>query len=228
MTVDTDACQYAVDEIHRLTHLLNAVMRKTEKAITKKGAVAAMKELQTLGASLFEGSGQTVQELLDEEFPYLDKMVASMCAKEGIDPDADVRLSEQHLQSDAALSRLLEEMKGRYYTNGLAMEESLLFVRDLEAKYAFQQGLWHEKQEVVKDTHCSLDNLTYGSSSLTLWANLMSQEPVQRALTPGSERQVVIFGSSQGLLALYTHALAVHHGLHTPTARWVFEVFATC
>jgi len=219
MSVDTDACQYAVDEIHRLTHLLSAVMHKTDKVITKKGAVAAMKELQNIGASLFQGSGQTVQELLDEEFPYLDKMIASMCAKEGIDPSADARLTEQHSQSDAAQSRLLEEMKGRHYANGLAMEEAMLFVRDLEAKYAFQQGLWHEKQEIVKDTHCSLDNLTYGSSSLTLWADLMSQEPVQRALAPGSERQVVIFGSSQGLLALYTHALAVHHGLHTPPAR---------
>ena len=226
MSTILDACQYAVDEIHRLTQLLSQLIFKTDKVMIKRGAVAAMKELQGLGTALFKEGGQNVHLLMDEEFPALEKMISSMCEKAGVDSTGN-ELQLQNSQNEIALSSLLEDLKKTNFVNGLAIQEAILFVRSCEAKYTFQQNLWNEKQDVMKDLDCSVDNLTYGTSSLTLWAELMSQETIKRALAPGAERLVVFFGASQGLLALYTHALAVHHGLHTPDLGTSVDSFNT-
>jgi hypothetical protein len=217
-----DACQYVLDEIHRLSSLLSAVILKTEKPITKKSAVATLKELQIISTELFRESGATAQSLIDDELPSNERVVISMCTKEGIDIQAESRCGSKN---EDELSTLLARVKDRNSSLGLAIEAAILFVREVESKYKFQQRLWDEKQEVSSELSCSFDHLTYGSSSFTLWAELMQQDIVQRALAPGVEREFVIFGSSQGLLSLYTHALAVHHGLHAPLPSTVSDSF---
>ena len=204
--------QYVLDEIHRLSSLLSKVMLKTERPMTKRSAVATLKELQIMGSELFRESGKTSSVIIDEDLPSIDRVIVSMCGKEGIDIHCN---DVSRWKNDEEECLLLTRMKAQNNANGLAVEAAISFVRDIESKYKFQQRLYDEKQEVSKNLSCTLDNLTYGSSSITLWAELMQQDLVQRALAPGVEREFVVFGSSQGLLSLYTHALAIFHGLHT-------------
>jgi hypothetical protein len=212
-----DDPQYCVDEIHRLTQLLAAVMQRTESNMIKKGAVSCLKELQSLSENLFRDPN-SARDLLDDEFPSLERIVGNMCKKEGINID-DEKYQCGYREDESGVSNLISSLKDDNFTNGLIIEQIINFVRGLESQYRFQQALYNEKQDISKDLNCSTDQLTYGSSSLTLWSQLMEQEPIKRALSPGKERQFVVFGSSQGLLVMYTHILCIHNGLHTASVK---------
>ena len=184
--------------------------------LTKKVCVSLLKNLSDSSTELFTSKGKMAKELLGEDLRLASQVLSRVCEKDSLgelfakfsidrDPQCPMKLWSDNV---------MEELKEVYSCRTLSgakkemLRSTLSYIRQVEKSWEFQQELWDEKETTMKKYGlASKDALTYGSTSFTLWRDVVALPCVQEALHPAKKPKVAILGSSQGLLALYTDAL---------------------
>jgi len=194
------AAQWCLDQIHSLARALGAAASTTHGTSVKRRAVyALLKEVRGISDVLFESGGDNVEGVKESL-----KCVVDVATKLGVVSFEEPRCRETEASENALLVKLEMEEDG---LDLRPLSYILRSVKQMERSWSFQHSLWQDKQALSLATDCSIDNLTYGTTSLHLWQKVMSSAPVRERLSSGKGAKVLVFGSSVGLLAFMTSAL---------------------
>ena len=204
--------QYTIDKIHGLVLSLESFIRKkgpSSSKINERLAIGALKDIYKLTEKLFEHGGSNAVDII-EQLGEIDDLLAKLNDKRkglGLDNDELNRLKqdETHLHSDIINCPITFK----------SLQDIILNVKQSEKTFSFQHSLWLEKKATAKVLDCSIEQLTYGSSSIDLWMKLVDNNLWKDAIDSNvpiddgddDKPKVVIFGSSQGLLSFYSSAL---------------------
>ena len=193
------AAQWCLDQIHNLARALGASASTHDTSGVKRRAVCALlKEVMGISDVLFESGGDNVEGVKESL-----KCVVDVATKLGVSFE-EPRCRETEASENALLVKLEMEEDG---LDLRPLSYILRSVKQMERSWSFQHSLWQDKQALSLATDCSMDNLTYGTTSLHLWQKVMSSGPVRERLSSGIGATVLVFGSSVGLLAFMTSAL---------------------
>jgi hypothetical protein len=212
--------QACLDNIHHFSLWANAIAHHPKtSSVARRTCVATLKELADASNKLFSSTGMQAKEIMQQEITMAEQLLTRICSVQDLEEvmkKYSVDLDEQapmKLWSES----MTTELKSVYTCPVLSSEKkemlrsALSYIRQVEKTYPFQQALWDDKQEASGKYGSPVDTFTYGSSSFALWSELMALAPVQKALkrspSSSSPKRVAIFGSSHGLLSLYTDAL---------------------
>jgi len=104
---------------------------------------------------------------------------------------------------------LVASMADRYPSISLkTISEAIKEVRDAEKTFIFQQKLLSDKQAASQKLHCEITQFSYGSTSFRFWENILRSSRLMSKIASlqksNKTPHVVILGSSQGLLCIFT------------------------
>jgi len=212
--------QACLDQIHHYSLWADAIVHHSNTSkLSKKVCISMLKNLAETSTSLFSSSGAKAQALMEEDLKLASQVLAKICDKDSLQEvcekfslDRD-ECAPMKMWSDKVTS----ELKEVYSCPRLSPQKremlrtTLSYIRQVEKSYEFQQCLYDEKEKTVK-THGvpSKEALTYGSTSFSLWKDVLELPSVRAVLETREGKKgpkVAILGSSQGLLCLYTDAL---------------------
>ena len=202
--------QHALDEIHRLSKALQALCDEDASKLIRRMACGAMIELQQITDRLF-CCPSLAEEIIKVDLSSVNSIILKLSRSSSSSSSTKVG-GGSYSTIDCLIERLLIDelvQSGKVIReNGDKLIEILTRVRSFEREFSFQRRLFFDKSVIKLQLDCDLEQLTYGSSSLSLWSSLASLPSVVRAARPGKRAcVVVIFGASQGLLAFYSSCL---------------------
>ena len=197
--------QYTLDKIHDLVLSFESFIRNKEGSkINERLALGALNDIHKLTEKLFERGGSNAVDII-EQLDEVDDLLRKLNKRNIVSYDTirTTTMTETLLNSDTIRCPITLK----------SLQDIITNVRDIEKTFAFQHKLWLEKNKIAKVLDCSVEQLTYGSSSINLWMKLVNSIAWKEAIftsTPIDENdnpKVIVFGSSQGLLSFYSSAL---------------------
>lgn len=199
MLQDSLLAQQSLDEIHECALTLREFSLNIENSASRKRlAVILLKQLGVHSNRLFEQGGRNAAEIL-EEVHDINSIICKF-DKKALISDSEKVLKEV-IYADYFSESMIDKFK--------ALSSIVSQVRQIEQTFAFQHELWTEKRNLSVTMDCSMDQLTYGSSTFELWQRLLQSEfvlqAVQQSVTESPE--VIVLGSSLGLLLFYSSTL---------------------
>ncbi len=209
--------QTCLDQIHHFSLWADAVVHHVDaSALTRKVCVSLLRNLSETSVELFSSKGEKAKELLGEDLRLASQVLSRVCNKDSLG-SLFVKFSiDQDPQSPMKLWRdkVMQELEEVYSCRTLSVSKkemlrtALTYVRQVEKSWEFQLELWDMKTDTMEKYGVSTkESLTYGTTSFSLWRDVMALPLVREALHPAKKPKVAVLGSSQGLLCLYTDAL---------------------
>ena len=202
--------QYTIDKIHGLVLSLESFIRRKDLSFSKineRLAIGALKDINKLTEKLFDNGGSNAVDIIEQLGEIDDLIIKLNDKRKGLGLDNDelnrIKQDEAHLNSDVINCPLTLK----------SLRDIISSVKISEKTFSFQHSLWLEKKATAKLLDCSIEQLTYGSSSIDLWIKLVGSDVWKDAIYSNvsahdnENPKVVIFGSSQGLLSFYSSAL---------------------
>lgn len=188
--------QACLDGIHELSLIISESLPcgpgAERQSVRSRALLATLQELQVAADILFSSRGKDcmiVADVLESVRSLLKKLgvVGSQSAQGSSSSRTDVSDAPSWLQS------LVNTLRTR------------------EPTFAFQQQLHVDKQRAARRHNCSVDQLTYGTTSWTFFRRVLQSPEVAHAMRPSPvPTRCAIFGSSTGLLSFFTAALYPH------------------
>ena len=199
--------QYVLDKIHGLVLSFESFIRNKEGSkINERLALGALNDIHKLTEKLFEHSGTNAVDII-EQLDEIDDLLRKLNNKRSISSYDTIRtttsMNETLLNSDTIRCPITLK----------SLQDIITNVRLIEKTFSFQHKLWLEKNNIAKVLDCSVEQLTYGSSSIDLWMKLVTTVVWKEAIFASTSvdendnPKVIVFGSSQGLLSFYSSAL---------------------
>lgn len=196
--------QYVLDKIHGLVQSFQSFIRKKDNKIKERLALAALKDIHILTEKLFENGGSNAIDII-EKLDDIDNLLKKLNTKRNIITNVIDASQTNEIQLNGDIITCPMTLK--------SLQDIISRVKDTEKTFSFQHKLWIEKNKVAKTLNCSVEQLTYGSSSVELWMNLVKSDSWKQAIFLSTNNddsdnpKAIVFGSSQGLLSFYSSVL---------------------
>lgn len=197
--------------VNRIQFTLKVSMRLGNKLISKS-LTDILKSVSLCSNSLFRSQGKRCKRIskrLDSYEVIFNKLKARLTQSTNfIDNTVTNEEIDQRYRIESQCIEVLVENDMKYES----LREIMKYIRRTEKTYEFQVNLYENKSMLQSSINCKRTNLTYGSTLLQTWIKVCQSSAWNNCVSipQSADKEVVIFGSSQGLLVFYTAYLNPH------------------